>query len=614
MLAIVSVLAFALAGVASSSIGDLKSTVKRVVQRRDCGENDNISPFQMPLCNGVSIEDATIDELQRWMTLGKLTSEQLVQCYLARIEQTNPYLHSISEVNPDALSIAASLDQERASCQGTLGPLHGIPFVVKDNVYTDDRHNTSEGGLVLLGGRAAREASIVQRLRAAGAVLLGHASLSEAADHRALTNFSDGYSTRAGQIRNPFNLTQGTSGSSGGSAVAVRSNQAAVAIGTETHGSLVHPASHLGLYTLKSTPGLISRHGIVPGSFYHDTPGPMARSMKDVALLLDVMAGADRYDNLTWNALGKYPSGSYAAKVVKQDALKGMKLGIPWNPYWSTNPAVNAPDQRVKYEGLLNQLRAAGAEIYNLTSIPGLAEIANPYGFGQPSSTPDSHNQLNVYTALLAVAYGEWLVNWTFPADDDRATSLNSLADMAAWNDAHNATTGALGNSTWWYNTVSGQDFYDLAVATNGSLADGFWTTFNWGRRVARGAIDSGHAYVREEDGVVLQMDALLVPNDDVGGGSQACASIPSYAGYPVAAVPVGQTGYGVPFGLCVWGREWSEANLVRVASAMEDLFRWEAVPGWHNYESAEGIWEATWPGYTCSTESLDGFACDPGV
>ncbi|KAI1251336.1 hypothetical protein MGN70_005904 [Eutypa lata] len=340
----------------------------------------------------------------------------------------------------------------------------------------------------------------------------------------------------------------------------------------------------------------------------------MGRSMRDVALLLDVMAGPDRYDNLTWNALGHYSSGGYSSRVVKQDALKGMKLGVPWNPYWSTNPAVNAPDQRVKYEKLLDQLRAAGAELYNLASIPGIASIANPYGFGQPSTTPESHNQLNVYTALLAVAYGEWLPDWTFPAGDSRATNnspLTSLADMAAWNDAHNATTGSLGNSTWWYNTQTGQDFYDMAVATNEGLDDAFWTTRS-GRRLtgdggSRGAPLTG-------DGVVVELDALLVPNDDVGGGSQACASIPSYAGYPVAAVPVGQTVYGVPFGLCVWGREWSEAGLVRVASAMEDLFRWEDVPRWHNYETAEGIWEATWPGYACSTDSLDSYACEPEV
>lgn len=145
------------------------------------------------------------------------------------------YLRSVSEINPDALSIASDLDQERAA-GGVRGPMHGIPFMVKDNTFTDDKHNTSEGGLVLLGGRYSAEATIVARIRAAGGVLLGHTALSEAADHRALSNYSDGYSTRVGQTRNPFNLTQPTSGSSGGSAVAVRGNQVAIAIGTETHG------------------------------------------------------------------------------------------------------------------------------------------------------------------------------------------------------------------------------------------------------------------------------------------------------------------------------------------------------------------------------------------
>jgi amidase len=188
------------------------------------------------------------------MMLGDLTSQQLVECYLGRIEQVNPWvaawvcilmlvglmikhssLRSVSEINPDALAIASALDEER-EVNGTRGPLHGIPFMVKDNHYTDDKFNTSEGGLVLLGGRYSSEATVVRKMRQAGAVLLGHTALSEAADHRALTNFSDGYSTRVGQTRNPFNLSQATSGSSGGSAVSVRANLAALAFGTETHG------------------------------------------------------------------------------------------------------------------------------------------------------------------------------------------------------------------------------------------------------------------------------------------------------------------------------------------------------------------------------------------
>ncbi|KAK7408461.1 hypothetical protein QQX98_009388 [Neonectria punicea] len=566
------------------------------------------TPFAMPLCKGIDIEDATIDELQRWMILKHLSSEDLVSCYIDRIKQTNGYLRSISEINPDALSIAASLDKERSK-KGIRGPLHGIPFLVKDNFYTDDKHNTSEGGLVLLGGRYSQEATVVSKIRAAGGVLLGHAALSEAADHRALANFSDGYSTRVGQTRNPYNLTQLTSGSSGGSSVAVAINQAAVALGTETHGSLMHPAAHSGLRSLKSTPGLMSRHGIVPGSFYHDTPGPLARSVKDVALLLDVMSGPDVYDNLTFEALGHYPKDGFASWVKSKDSLKGMKLGLPWNPWWSTNAAINTPGQRELYEGRVKELKAAGAEIYNITYIPNVKTIANPYGFGQPADTPEEYGQLITYNTLLAVAYGEWLQNWKFPKRDERH-GMKSLAEMAAWNDAHNSSTGALGNSTWWFNTISGQDFYDNAIATNGTLGDVFWKAFNWGRRTAREAIDGGHAYVLK-NGTVIELDALIVPNDNGGGGDSACASIPSYAGYPVASVPVGQNGFDVPCGMCIYGRQWSEATLIRVASAVDDLFQWSAKPKWHNYKTAKGPWEEKWPGYACSHESLDRYACE---
>ncbi|KAH8896637.1 amidase signature enzyme [Thozetella sp. PMI_491] len=560
--------------------------------------NTTARPFSMPLCNGVQIEGATIGNLQQWMVKGALTSQDLVKCYIARIQQTNGTLHSVSEINPDALSIAATLDQER-SATGIRGPMHGIPFMVKDNIYTDDKHNTSEGGLVLLGGRYSAESTVVAKIRQAGGVLLGHTALSEAADHRALVNFSDGYSTRVGQTRNPFNLTQATSGSSGGSAVAVRINQAAIALGSETHGSLVHPSANLGLYTIKTTPGLISRHGVVPGSFYHDTPGSIARSMTDVAIMLDILAGPDQYDNLTWNALGKIPEKGYAAEVVGKVALKGMKIGLPWNPYWSTAGV----SQRELYEVRLDELRAAGAEIYNIT------EIANPYGFGQPSDTPDEYGQLIAYNTLLAVAYGEWLRNWTFPSDDERY-GMATLDEMAAWNRKHNDSTGALGNSTWWYNTVSGQDFYDNAIATNGTLGDAFWKAFGWGRRTAQGAIDFGYAYTTE-NGTVIELDALLLPSEPSGGFDNGCASIPSYAGYPIAAVPIGQSGYSLPCGFCIHGRQYGEARLVRVASAMEDLFKWDAEPQWHNYKTAKGPWDAPWPGYACTTESLDRYACD---
>lgn len=240
---------------------------------------------------------------------------------------------------------------------------------------------------------------------------------------------------------------------------------------------------------------------------------------------------------------------------------------------------------------------------------PYLEMIANPYGFGQPSDTPEEYGQLIAYNTLLAVGYAEWLQNWTFPEGDERY-GMSSLAEMAEWNDAHNDTTGALGNSTWWFNTVSGQDFYDMAIATNGTLGDTFWKAFGWGRRIAREAIDFGYAYTLE-NGTVIELDALILPNNPNGGFDNGCSSIPSYAGYPIATVPIGQSPWGVPIGFCIHGREFGEAKLVSVASAIEDTFRWNATPEWYNYETAEGPWDGPWPGYACSTESLDRYACE---
>jgi amidase len=211
----------------------------------------------------------------------------------------------------------------------------------------------------------------------------------------------------------------------------------------------------------------------------------------------------------------------------------------------------------------------------------------------------------------MAVGYAEWLANWTFPVDDERF-GMSTIAEMAAWNDAHNDTTGALGNGTWWSDPVSGQSFYDAAVATNGSLASTspFWTAFGWGRMSAAQAIDSAHAYTLE-NGKTIELDGLLVPNGRAGGWGNPCASVPAYAGYPIASVPIGTDGFSTPYGICIYGKKFGEAKLVEAASAMEDLFQWNEKPEWHGYDTAEGPWLAPWPGYTCTNSSLDALACN---
>lgn len=187
---------------------------------------------------------------------------------------------------------------------------------------------------------------------------------------------------------------------------------------------------------------------------------------------------------------------------------------------------------------------------------------------------------------------------------------MSTLAEMAEWNDAHNETTGSLGNGTWWWNTTTGQNFYDNGVATNGEMGVDFWAAFGQVRMTTRQAIDTAHAYVLE-NGTVVALDGLLMPNGRGGNRGNACAVVPSFAGYPIAAVPIGVDGFATPYGLCVYGRQYGEAKLVKVASAMEDLFRWNEKPLWYNYDTAEGPWDAPWPGYTCSTDSLDRYACE---
>jgi amidase len=187
---------------------------------------------------------------------------------------------------------------------------------------------------------------------------------------------------------------------------------------------------------------------------------------------------------------------------------------------------------------------------------------------------------------------------------------MSSLAEVVEWNRVHNDTTGALGNNTWWSNVTSGQNFYEDGVSTNGTLGPAFWQSFGWGRFTARQAIDNAHAYTFD-NGTIVALDGLLVPNGRDGGQGDACAAVPSYAGYPAAQVPIGLDGYSTPYGLCIYGQQYGEAKLVRVASAMEDLFRWNVKPQWFNYATAKGRKDSSWPGYTCSKSSLDRFSCE---
>ena len=246
------------------------------------------------------LEEATIADLQQRMQSGRETSRSLVEKYLARIEAIDrggPALRSVIEINPEALAIADRLDAERKS-RGPRGPLHGIPILLKDNIATADRMMTTAGSLALAGATPPKDAFIVERLREAGAVILGKTNLSEWANFRS-THSTSGWSGRGGQTRNPYALDRNPSGSSSGSGAAIAANLAAAAVGTETDGSIVSPSNNNSLVGIKPTLGLLSRTGIVPIAHSQDTAGPMTRTVADAAVLLGAMAGADADDTAT---------------------------------------------------------------------------------------------------------------------------------------------------------------------------------------------------------------------------------------------------------------------------------------------------------------------------
>ncbi|KAJ1552977.1 hypothetical protein HK405_009356, partial [Cladochytrium tenue] len=336
-----------------------------------------VNPFPMSLCNGLPLEDASVSDIQAWLTEGALTSVQLVQCYLQRIDQIDSYVGAIMELNPDALDIAAQMDEERA--QGSVrGPLHGIPFLVKDNFATDDKVATTAGTVMLLGSKVPRDAHVVALLRKAGAVLLGHSNMSEWADMRS-TSYSEGYSARRGQTRNAYNLTQEPGGSSSGSGVAVTSNMVTFALGTETDGSIVSPAERESLIGLKTTRGLTSRAGVIPESSNQDTVGILARSFADAAAVLSVIHGVDDRDNVTYSQLGSVPAdGNYSAYVADGTSpLKGARFGLPWARVWEAASTKNQLPQLLE---ALRLIEAAGATIYNNTDYPSYQTSVSPNG------------------------------------------------------------------------------------------------------------------------------------------------------------------------------------------------------------------------------------------
>jgi amidase len=478
------------------------------------------------------ILDAGVLEQQAQMRAGKLSAHALVSQYLARIaaiDKAGPRLHSVIELNPDALKIAAELDRERAT--GRLrGPLHGIPVLLKDNIATGDKMSTSAGSLALDGVRATRDAFVAAQLRAAGAVILGKTNLSEWANMRS-THSTSGWSGRGGQTRNPYALDRNTSGSSSGSGAAIAASLATLAVGTETDGSIVSPASTCGIVGIKPTLGLVSRSGIVPIAASQDTAGPMTRSVTDAALLLAAMAGVDSDDAATAGSSGR--AADYAA-ALRKDGLQGKRIGVARN-FFDSNDVVDALIVKA-----LEVLKAQGAVLVDVT-VPNI----DKYG--------DSETAVLLYEFKPGLA--AWLAAYAPHAP------VKTMADVIAFNDKHAAREMP----------YFAQEHLVAAESKAGLDTKEYKEALANNLRYAR---EEGIDHVMQEH----KLDALVAPtggpawltdyiNGDHYGGS--FSSPAAVAGYPHITVPAGYA-RGLPVGISFVGGAYSEATLIAMAYAYE--------------------------------------------
>lgn len=514
------------------------------------------------------IEEAGISNLREALAAGRTTSADLVRAYLARIDaydRAGPQLNSVRELNPDALAIATRLDAHRAR---TRRPLEGIPILVKDNIATGDVQHTTAGSLALADARARHDATVVKLLRQAGAVILGKANLTEFANILAV-NMPAGYSSLGGQVRNahaPQLDDKGVpivppGGSSSGSAVAVAAGLAAAAIGTETSGSLLSPATFNGVVTVKPTVGLISRAGIIPIAASQDTAGPLTRTVRDAAILLNVLAVPDPRDQATRRL--KRPA-DYTT-FLDADGLRGARIGVPSDPSDPGNDVYYGPLKprpAAVMRDAIAAIEAAGATVVR-SNIPTEGWIGGPgTEMAILNRNPESANRHQparlpvVFVYELKHDLNAYLRNWA------KGTRVRTLADIIAFNQAH--ADRAL---------RFGQDIFLAAEATRGDLTEMEYISAR--RMDLRASRPLGlDAYMNRHN-----LDAVLFPGTNG-------AAIAAKAGYPSVQVPAGMiAGVGdketpeYPFGATFAGRAWSEPTLLRLAYAFEQATRARRMP-----------------------------------
>jgi amidase len=488
-------------------------------------------------------EEATLADLQAAMKARQESAVSLVKKYLRRIEEVDrrgPAINAIIQLNPDAVAIARELDQERRA-RGPRGPLHGIPVLIKDNIDTHDRMMTTAGSLALLGSIPPRDAFVAQKLREAGAVLLGKTNLSEWANFRS-TRSTSGWSGRGGLTRNPYALDRNPSGSSSGTGAAVAANLCAVGLGTETDGSIASPSSCNGLVGLKPTVGLVSRAGIIPIAHSQDTAGPMARTVTDAAILLGALTGIDQRDLATEKGAGRGPA-DYTS-FLEPDGLRGVRLGVA-RQFFELQPGA-----KKVAEAALEALRSCGAILVDPADIPTNGKFSDSEDLVLQY---EFKSDLNAYLAGL----GPW-------------APVKTLQDLIEFNERNRDREMPF----------FGQELF-LKAQARGPLTDqAYVEALEKNHRLSRDegidAVMNEHrlaAMVSPTTGPAPRTD-LVYGDRDTGG----CTTPAAVAGYPHITVPAGEV-FGLPVGLSFFGRAFSEPTLLKCAFAFEQATKARKAP-----------------------------------
>lgn len=494
------------------------------------------SPFEL--------EEATLADLQAGMSSGRMTSHSITQQYIARIEELDrkgPNLRHVLEINPDALSIAASLDQERKAGR-IRGPLHGIPILLKDNIDTADRMTTTAGSLALEGSIPLQDAFIAAKLRSAGAVLLGKANLSEWANFRS-THSSSGWSGRGGQAKNPYTLDRNPCGSSSGSGGAVAANLCAAAIGTETDGSIVCPASANGVVGIKPTLGLVSRTGIIPIAHSQDTAGPMARTVRDAAIVLNALSGIDTRDSTTMTNRSRGQIDY--TRFLDPNGLRGARIGVARTRFFGYS---NVADKITN--DAIDAMKAQGAVIVD----PANIETAGKFDDSEfDVLLYEFKADLNAYLAGLGPK-----------------APVRTLQDVIDFNERHKE------QEMPWF----GQEILVMAQKKGPLSEKKYREELARNLRMSRAQGIDATMNKYKLDAIVAPTGSPpwvtdLINGDHFSGASSTPAAV---AGYPNINVPAGFS-HNLPVGISFFGRAYSEPTLIKLAYAYEQATKHRRAP-----------------------------------